>query len=274
MERFYAKGGGGEFFKFHPEAFRRYMRHHEIAEYPFDRQVFETVPGFISEMSCIRVDHQMATSVPGLFAIGDAAGSGSARAGAVPAPPAKIHGTGLLNAFFMGHKGGPAAALFARGLRDMGIEPRINSSEVVRIKEETYAPMHRESGISPRQIIYRVQDAVAPVDYSVVKREDRMKEALGIVLEAKNLLPQMSVSDFHELSRCVDARSMVICAEMFYRASLMRKESRGFHLREDYPETDDANWLKWIIVQKQGDEMTLTTEEIPFHTYDYQPQKT
>ncbi len=84
----------------------------------------------------------------------------------------------------------------------------------------------------------------------------------------------MKAEDHHELSKCVDARSMVIGAELFYRASLERKESRGFHLREDYPRMDNENWLKWVIITRQDDDMNITTERIPIETYDYRPERT
>ena len=84
-----------EFFKFHPKAEDTLRRHAAMANFPKDKQPYEVVPGFIGELSCVRVDHQMATTVPGLFAVGDISGSGSARGGAVPTPPAKIHGTGI-----------------------------------------------------------------------------------------------------------------------------------------------------------------------------------
>jgi succinate dehydrogenase / fumarate reductase flavoprotein subunit len=75
------------------------------------------------------------------------------------------------------------------------------------------------------------------------------------------------------LARCVDAESMALEAEMFYRASLARTESRGFHLREDFPDRDDANWLKWLIVRKAGDEMVLRTDDVPLATYPYRPAR-
>ena len=112
---------------------------------------------------------------------------------------------------------------------------------------------------------------MAPVDYSVIKTESRMQAALAKVLGAREDLSTLRARDSHELARCVDAESMVLEAEMFYRASLERTETRGFHLREDFPDRDDSSWLKWVIVSKAGEDMLLRTEDIPMAEYPYRP---
>ncbi len=273
MNEFNSEGGGGEFFHFHPEAFRRYMRHHQVGGYPFDHQVFDVVPGVISELSAIRVGHNMETTVPCLLAIGDCSGAGSARAGAVPAPPAKIHGTGLLNAVYMGTRGGESAVALIHTLSKLPLDKTVDTDAVETIKKTTYEPMQKDNGISPRDIIHEVQEAIAPCDYVFVKSEERMQEALDIIADAASKLDQMQVDNYHDLIKCVEAKAMTLCGELFYRTSLMRKESRGFHLREDFKDTDDQNWLKWIIVQKGSDgEMVFRTEDVPVEQYDYKPE--
>jgi hypothetical protein len=83
----------------------------------------------------------------------------------------------------------------------------------------------------------------------------------------------LSAKDIHELVRCHQARGMAHSAEAMYRAALMRTETRGSHEREDYPERDDKNWLKWIIVEKGKDgEMKFSTEVIPFEKYRFKPE--
>ena len=70
----------------------------------------EVYPAVLGELSPIRVDHQMATSVPGLYACGNACYNGSGLPGAVPASPGRMRGAGLYGATFMGIRAGEAAA--------------------------------------------------------------------------------------------------------------------------------------------------------------------
>ena len=67
---------------------------------------------------------------------------------------------------------------------------------------------------------------------------------------------------------CIEVRSMATCAEMYFRSALMREESRGWHYREDHPEQDDQNWLKWKILRRVEGKMILSTESIPIDSYE------
>jgi succinate dehydrogenase/fumarate reductase flavoprotein subunit len=255
----------------HPKVKARFGRIATKVNPPSDKKKVEVVPCIYGALSCVKVNHQMATSLPGLFAVGNVSGNGSARGGAAPTPPSQIHGTGIMNAFFTGIKGGASAAVYARALRDWKIEPEVDYEQADRFRQKIFEPLKRKGGISPWELIYEIQDALTPVDYSIVKSEERMKEALNNIAQAKAKLRELKANDYHELARCIDAESMVLCAEMFYKASLMRTETRGFHIREDYPEIDNKNWLKWIIVKKVNEEMTLYTEDVPIDKYPYKP---
>jgi len=229
----------------------------------------EVVPGFIGEQSPVRVDHDMATSLPGLYAVGDVSYSGSAWTGAVPSPPGRIRGTGLMNAVWSARKGALSAAGYAA---EAGELPRVDRAHAAALKEGIFAPARREgAGVTALEVVREVQGAMTPVRYSNWKSEARMREALGMVLEAKGKLHALKAADPHDLARCNEARSMALCAEMFYRASLERKESRGWFVREDFPERDDANWLKWIVIREKDGEMAVSTEDIPLEGYPIKP---
>jgi succinate dehydrogenase/fumarate reductase flavoprotein subunit len=228
------------------------------------------VHAFQGEISCLKVDNY-STSLPGLFAVGDISFGGSALYGAVPSPPGRIKGSGLMNAVFSGVKGGSNAAFYARALKAAKIEPQVNYSQVKELRERVLTPLSRENGIPPSEVMYRVQEVIYPLDYSIIKSGDRLKEALDKVLALREDLGRMKAKDYHQLCKCMFAESMALCAEMFYRASLMRTESRGFHYREDYPKLDNKNWLKWIIIKREDEAMKLYTQPIPIEKYPYKP---
>jgi len=230
------------------------------------KPVSEVIPGIVGEHSPVRVDHNMKTTLDGLYAIGNACYVGSSMVGAVPTP-GRIRGSGLTGAIWMGIRGGESAARYAADVAMA--EPDAPQTEAC--KAATFAPIGRSAGVHPTEVVHAVHKAYHPVGYSLHKSKERMEEALGMVLEVKRSLPQMAAPDWHYLSACNEARSMVLTAEVFYRTSLARTESRGWHIREDYPERDDTGWLKWISIRDKDGEPEITTEDIPITRYPVKP---
>ncbi len=226
----------------------------------------EVCPMLIGEQSCIRVDHEMQTTVDGLYAIGDCSYCGSAAPGAVPAPPGRNRGSGILNAVFAGILCGDALAV-----SEFCDPAPIPEAAVDAEVEAIYAPLNRKDGCDPKEVIALIQRAMAPSDYSVYMEARRIAEAEKLVAQAKELVPSLKAEDMHGVLACHEAEFMVLSAEMHYTASKERKESRGWFLREDYPEMDNENWLKWIIVKNVDGEMTLSTEDVPIAQYPIQP---
>jgi succinate dehydrogenase/fumarate reductase flavoprotein subunit len=225
----------------------------------------EVYPAVLGELSPIRVDHQMATTLPGLYACGNACYNGSGLPGAVPASPGRMRGSGLYGATFMGIRAGEAAA--SAPLAAAEVDP----AQAEQLLRDAFAPLERADGVSAMDLVHEVQAAVNPVGYSIYKSEERMTEALGLVEDVKAQLPRVAAKDPHYLVAAHDARNMALSAELFYRTALTRKESRGWFVREDYPERNDADWLKWICAEPEGDGMRIWTEDVPVADYQYQP---
>jgi succinate dehydrogenase / fumarate reductase flavoprotein subunit len=227
----------------------------------------EVAAALNAELSPIKVDHEMKTSLAGLWAIGDTCYQGSAWAGAVPAPPGRLRGSGVMNTLFTSLRGGPSAARFA----SKGASPEVDSMEVKRFKEDIFAPMRRDKGFLPADAIYAIQDVVCKVKYNLRRSKDRLEEALSKIEEVNQRLHELCAKGGHDLGKCHEAKSMALCAEMTFRAALMRTESRGSHFREDYPERDDKNWLTWIIVKQEAGKMVISTEPVPIDNYKIKP---
>ena len=227
----------------------------------------EVFPGIIGELSPIQVDGHMRTTVPGLLAIGNACYTGSAIPGAIPAAPGRMRGSGLTGAVWMGIRAGEAALGDAAAAGSIDVD----AGQVEALKQRTYEPLARSVGEDPVSVLHAIQSAFCPLGYSVYKRADRMEEALQILEQAKKRIPKVIANDWHYLSTCNELRSMALSAELFYRASLIRKESRGWFVREDYPARDDSNWLQWITLKDKDGEPAVGLEPVPIDEYPVKP---
>ncbi len=241
------------------------LNHADGADIDVDMEV---CPILIGEQSCVKVGHDMQTTIDGLYAIGDTSYCGSTAPGAVPAPPGRNRGSGILNAVFAGILCGDAVAV-----ADMKEPAPLKADEVEKCFQAVYEPLNRAEGHNAKEVIALVQKAMCPAEYSVYMKADRMDEAMKYVQEAKEMAKTLKAVDMHDLLACHEAEYMVLSAEMHYTASKMRKESRGWFLREDYPEMDNENWLKWIILKNVNGEMTLSTEDVPIEKWPIQPPK-
>lgn len=197
------------------------------------------------------VNRDMATSLAGLYCCGEAL-----------APQAATQGLGP--AITSAARAGKSAALFAKG-SSATQEP--NAGQVQELRESTFRPMHRKDGIEPDQVLLALQEVIMPYDVLLLREESRMQKALEAVQDIRdNQVPLLYAYDPHYLRMANEVRSMVLVAEMQLKAAITRKESRTI-LREDYPDEDNVNWLKFINLKKDGDEMKFYTEDIPIEKY-------
>ena len=65
-----------------------------------------------------------------------------------------------------------------------------------------------------------------------------------------------------ELLAALEADNLLRLAETVLHAARRRTESRGAHLRSDFPERDDAQWLTHQLVSMRGDDVHITQQAV------------
>ena len=223
------------------------------------------VPGLVGEFGGLWVDEGMATTIPGLFGAGDLVVHGS-RAWGATAQPGRHRGSGIGFATFSGRVAGPSAADYAAGASQLALSDEQAASTEARFT----APLKSKGKMKHMEMVAEIQKVVQPVGNSLYRHESRMKTALAQVEDLKAKLPELKAEDPHGQFGVNECASAVLCAEMFFKTSLERKESLGWFLREDYPEPS-KDGLEWITVQDKDGQIALSRERVPLETYPYQP---
>ena len=223
----------------------------------FENLKHTSVPAFpASHFFCggVRVDVDARTNIPGLFAAGEVSGglNGSNR----------ISGNAITQIVVQGTRAGKAAAEYVKKCPRVDVE----SSELERAKAHILAPMRRDEGVSAVDLKRRMQK-VALEKVGVVRDENGLKEALQALSEMREESARTMVRDKNpvyniEWIEALQVENMLTTLEMITRSALMRNESRGVHYRRDFPESDDSNWLRHIVVKKRDEEMVLDTTPV------------
>lgn len=226
----------------------------------FFEKKLEWMPQANEPLGGVVADIKGRTAVPGLYAAGTARNIETGL---------YIGGWHLGTTAVTGYIAGDSAAEYTKSHKPGAID----KAEVEALKSKLFAPLGKD-GIFWKKALTELQATFFPYDVIILKNENSLKKAINRIEQIKDeLLPRMGASDPHYLMKLVEVWGMTQISEMFVRGSLMRTESRAGHYREDYPDRDNKNWLKWIVFNLKDGKLNMRTEPVPIEKYKIKPTR-
>jgi succinate dehydrogenase / fumarate reductase, flavoprotein subunit len=235
-----------------------YHQFKQLADIDITTTPMEVGPTTHYIMGGIRVDGdtQMST-VPGLFAAGEcAAGLHGAN---------RLGGNSLSDLLVFGKRAGEQAALFARANQP----GTVDSTQVESAARSALAPFDR-AGTAKAENPYLVQGDLQNTMQDlvgIVRQEGEMQRALEEIGRLEDRASRAAIEGNREYNpgwhTALDLANLLTVSRAITLSAIERKESRGGHFREDYPDKDPGAAKFNIIIRKGArGEMELSRQPI------------
>ncbi|MEU7597151.1 fumarate reductase/succinate dehydrogenase flavoprotein subunit [Streptomyces sp. NPDC039022] len=222
----------------------------ELADVDITAEAMEVGPTCHYVMGGVDVDPDTAaaTGVPGLFAAGEVAGGmhGSNRLG----------GNSLSDLLVFGRRAGLYAAEYARA---RSVRPAADPLQLDAAEAEALRPFSAEGSDAhhagppaenPYTLHQELQRTMNDL-VGIIRRQGEMEEALERLADLRTRARRAGVEGHRQYNPgwhlAIDLRNMLLVSECVARAALERRESRGGHTRDDYPEMD-RRWRRINLV--------------------------
>jgi succinate dehydrogenase / fumarate reductase flavoprotein subunit len=206
-----------------------YHQFKQLADLDITKEPMEVGPTTHYIMGGIRVNADtQESSIPGLFAAGEcAAGINGAN---------RLGGNSLSDLIVFGKRAGEYAAGYARSHAGA----RVDQGAVDRAIERALEPFERGSvAENPYTIQADLQETMQSL-VGIVRTENEMLEALGRLQQLRERTSRAGVRGHREYHAgwhtVLDLRNLLDVSEAITRSAIERKESRGGHFREDFPD--------------------------------------
>lgn len=221
------------------------------------KEPFEVTPAVHFFMGGVKVNERTETGIEGLFACGEIIGGvhGANRLG----------GNALPEMGVFGKRSGLFAAEYVRGLKGA---PSFDPDQVKKQSEKIEKIFSQDQGPGAYELVHKLQQTMWDGAF-VVRSDKSLRKSLAGIEQLRKELQTVALGTktkrFNlELMHALELDLMLDVSEMIVRSGIMRTESRGAHYREDFPEQNDQEWMKNIIVSQDDAAMKLEKTPVDF----------
>lgn len=219
----------------------------DLVNIDITKEMLPILPGVHYIMGGVKTDVDGLTAVPGLYSAGEAACvsvHGANRVGA----------NSLLDTLVFGRKAAEHAVPWIQGKTFKPIPESVVEKDRAMIQGVLDRPLNGDRVAKIR----RDMGVSMSANVGLFRTPERIEKQLATLKELRARYDKVGVEDKGKLFNTdvlfhIELGFMLDCAEMITKSALERKESRGAHTRLDYPNRDDVNWLKHIVLTRQPD---------------------
>ncbi|MDP9003093.1 MAG: fumarate reductase/succinate dehydrogenase flavoprotein subunit [Myxococcota bacterium] len=221
-----------------------YHQFKELGDIDITTEPMEVGPTAHYAMGGIRVDPETQESrIHGLFAAGEcAAGMHGAN---------RLGGNSLSDLLVFGRIAGLHAAKYATTHPAGTLDP----AEIEEASREALLPFERAEGPNPFLLHEDLKDKMGTF-VGIIRNEDDLKKGLVHIERLREATTRVKVDGNRHYNaawhQAFDMRNMLVISEAMARAALARRESRGAHAREDFPEMDEEHFAKVNVVTRRA----------------------
>lgn len=184
----------------------------------------------------VLINGRAESTLPGLYAAGEVA--------AGPHGADRLGGGMVTNCQVFGARAGRYAAEWAFQGGDREPSPTSHALPLARLRRHGGGERRAED------VLVALQRA-SGAHLMVVRHERGLLQVLDRIQDLRRgWLPAVAARNARTLRRAIEVENSLLTAELMARAALMRRESRGSHFREDYPQQDDGTWRVNILFRQ------------------------
>ena len=213
-------------------------------------QILEIAPHAHAFNGGVRVNERAETKVKGLFAAGEIIGG--------PHGADRLGGNMMSLTQVFGARAGKYAAIRSKKIKEIPWNEESIKRKYSSITKLTKA----KNGIKPDKIDEEIKRLMWE-NVAICRNEKGLSKCIEKLEEIGNkYISNIAAGNIKELKQAISVRNKLTLSKIIANSALIRKESRGSHYREDFPDIDNNEFNKCIIVEKEGEKILYKLESV------------